>query len=119
MVKSSIIIVVGKCFMLTNKNLKETAFNYCPQWSGVDNQEIDCSIISMGAMSHAIWRLPLEGMASTNRNAQPLFQIYESCYASKCSTKGTALWKEPHRLEVNKTIFWRWDSYFKSKHWFK
>ena len=37
--------------MLTNKNLKETAFNYCPQWSGVDNQEIDCSIISMGAIS--------------------------------------------------------------------
>ena len=54
MVKSSIIIVVGKCFMLTNKNLKETAFNYCPQWSGVDNQEIDCSIISMGAMSYVI-----------------------------------------------------------------
>ena len=33
---------------------KETAFNYCTQWSGVDDQIIDCSIISMGAMSHNI-----------------------------------------------------------------
>ena len=36
--------------MLINKNLKETVFNYCAQWSGVDDQETDCSIISMGAM---------------------------------------------------------------------
>ena len=40
--------------MFINKNLKETAFNYCAQWSGVDDQKIDCSIISIGAMSHTI-----------------------------------------------------------------
>ena len=33
---------------------EETPFNYCAQWSGVDNQKIDFSIISMGAMSHTI-----------------------------------------------------------------
>ena len=33
-------------------NLKETVFKYCAQWAGVDDQEIDCSIISMGAMPH-------------------------------------------------------------------
>ena len=38
-------------------NLKETAFNYCAQWSDVDNQKIDCSIISRGAI-----------MAATRRN---------------------------------------------------
>ena len=37
--------------MLINENLKDTVFNYCTQWLGVDDQEIDCSIISMGAMS--------------------------------------------------------------------
>ena len=31
-----------------------TAFNDCAQWSDVDNQKIDFSIISMGAMSHTI-----------------------------------------------------------------
>ena len=38
-------------FMFINKNLKETAFNYCTQWADVDDQKIDCSIISIGAMS--------------------------------------------------------------------
>ena len=33
-------------------NLKETVFNYCAPRSGVDNQEIDCSITSMGAISY-------------------------------------------------------------------
>ena len=47
-------------FMFINKNLKETAFNYCAQWSGVDDQKIDCSIISIGAIYHI--------MASTRRN---------------------------------------------------
>ena len=37
-----------------NKNLKETAFNYCAQWSDVDDQKIDFSIISTGVMSHTI-----------------------------------------------------------------
>ena len=53
------VLVLSKCFMFINKNLRETVFNYmlkvfnyCTQWSGVENQEIDCSIISMGAMSH-------------------------------------------------------------------
>ena len=41
-------------FMFINKNLKETAFNYCAQWSGVDGQKIGCSIISIGAMYHTI-----------------------------------------------------------------
>ena len=41
-------------FMFINKNLKETTFNYYAQWSGVDNQKIDCSIISIGFMSHTI-----------------------------------------------------------------
>ena len=57
-------------FMFINKNLKETAFNYCTQWSGVDNQKTDCSIISIGTMCHTIKWLPLKGMASTKRNAQ-------------------------------------------------
>ena len=41
-------------FMFLNKNLKETAFNYCAQWSDVDDQKTDCSIILMGAMSRTI-----------------------------------------------------------------
>ena len=40
--------------MFINKNLKETVFNYCAQWSGVDDQKIDDSIISIGTMSHTI-----------------------------------------------------------------
>ena len=52
-------------FMFINKNLKETAFNYSAHWSGRDDQKIDCFVISMGAMSHNIHRLPLERMAST------------------------------------------------------
>ena len=40
--------------MFINKNLKQTAFNYCAQWSGLDDQKIDCFIISIGAMSHTI-----------------------------------------------------------------
>ena len=61
-------------FMFINKNLKETAFNYCAQWSRVDDQKTDCPIISIGAMSHTIQWLPLEGMASTKRNAQGVQQ---------------------------------------------
>ena len=41
-------------FMLINKKLKETVFNYCAQLAGVDDQKIDCSIISIGAISHFI-----------------------------------------------------------------
>ena len=48
-------------FMLINKNLKETAFNYCAQESSVDDHEIDCSIISISAVLHHI-------MISTRRN---------------------------------------------------
>ena len=40
--------------MFINKNLKESAFNYCAQWSGVDDQIIDFSIVSMDVMPHAI-----------------------------------------------------------------
>ena len=42
--------------MLINENLKETIFNYCTQWLGVADQEIDCCIISMVAMSHSTRR---------------------------------------------------------------
>ena len=38
--------------MFINENLKETAFNYCAQWSVVDDRKIDFYIISMGVMSH-------------------------------------------------------------------
>ena len=49
-------------FMFISKNLKETAFNYYAQWSGVDDQKIDCSIISICTIvSNHI-------MASTRRN---------------------------------------------------
>ena len=41
-------------FMFIKQNLKETSFNYRAQWSGVDDQKIDCSVISIGAMSHTI-----------------------------------------------------------------
>ena len=54
--------------MFINENLKETAFNYCAQWSVVDDRKIDFYIISMGVMSHTTWRLLLEGAASTKRN---------------------------------------------------
>ena len=57
-------------FMFINNNLKENAFNYCAQWSDVDDQKIDCSIIPIGAMSHTISWLPVEGMPSAKRNAQ-------------------------------------------------
>ena len=50
----TIYICCASFFMFTNKNLKETAFNYCAQWSGVDDQKIDCSIISIDAMPHTI-----------------------------------------------------------------
>ena len=49
------VLVVRKLrrfFIFINENLKEIIFNYCAQWSGVDDQEIDYSIISVGAMSH-------------------------------------------------------------------
>ena len=38
--------------MFINENLKETVFNYNVQWSDLDDKEIDCSIVSIGAMSH-------------------------------------------------------------------
>ena len=41
-------------FMFINKNLQETAFNYCAQWSGLDDQKIDCSTVSIDTMSHTI-----------------------------------------------------------------
>ena len=63
-------------FMFMNKNLKETAFNYYAQSSGVDGQKINFFIISMGVMFHNIKRLPLEGMASTKRNAQGVSRLY-------------------------------------------
>ena len=40
--------------MFMNKSLKETAFNYCAQWSGVEDQKIDFSIILMDVMSYTI-----------------------------------------------------------------
>ena len=43
------VLIVRKFFMFVNENLKETVFNYCAQWSGVDDPEIDCFIIPMGA----------------------------------------------------------------------
>ena len=46
------VLTLSKFFTFINRNLKKTAFNYCAQLSGVDDQEIDCSIISMDAMSH-------------------------------------------------------------------
>ena len=61
------------------QNLKETTFNYCALWSGVEDQKIDCSIISIGAMSHTIQWLPLEGMASTKRNAQAVKTSRKLC----------------------------------------
>ena len=30
--------------MFINENLKETVFNYCVQWSSVNDEEIDCYI---------------------------------------------------------------------------
>ena len=48
------LLCILSMFMFINKNLKETAFNYCAQWSGVDDQKIDCSIISIGVMCHTI-----------------------------------------------------------------
>ena len=51
--------------MFVNKNPKETVFNYCAQWSDVDDQEIDGSIVSMGAINkgfHEKEWLPQEGM---------------------------------------------------------
>ena len=66
MVNLSIVITCcASSFMFMNKNCKETAFNYCVQWSGVDDQKIYFCITSMGVMSHTIQRFPLEGMAST------------------------------------------------------
>ena len=41
-------------FMFINKNLRETAFNYCTQWSGVDDQKTDRSINSIDTISHII-----------------------------------------------------------------
>ena len=41
-------------FIFISNNLKETAFNYSVQWSSVDDQKIDCAIISIGATSHTI-----------------------------------------------------------------
>ena len=48
-------------FLFINKYLKETAFDYYAHWSGADDQKIDFSIISIGAVSTPI-------MASTRRN---------------------------------------------------
>ena len=55
-------------FMFIKENLKETAFNYCAQWSVVADQKTAFSIISMDV---TIWRIPLKGMTSTKRNAHP------------------------------------------------
>ena len=63
------VLVVRKLrrfFISINENLKKTAFNYCAQWSGVEDQEIDCSIVSMGAMSHTKQRLSLDGFIQTH-----------------------------------------------------
>ena len=40
----------------------ETAFNYYMQGSRIDDQKIDCSFISMGAMFYTIQYLPLKGI---------------------------------------------------------
>ena len=49
---------------------KKNIFNYCVHRSSVDYQKIDCSIISMGAMSYTIKWLLLKRMAFTKRNTQ-------------------------------------------------
>ena len=59
-------------FIFINKILRKP--HLITLWSGVEDQKIDCSIISIGAMSHTIQWLPLEGMASTKRNAQAVQQ---------------------------------------------
>ena len=34
----TILLIVHKFFMFINKKFKVTVFNYCAQWSGVDDQ---------------------------------------------------------------------------------
>ena len=58
--------------MFINKNLKETAYHYCNRWSGVDDQKIDFSIISMGFISHTIYRLPQKEMTAPSPPPSPL-----------------------------------------------
>ena len=52
----NLLITICTCFkqifQVHSKNLKETVFNNSALWSGADDQEIDCSFISMSAMSH-------------------------------------------------------------------
>ena len=87
-------------FMFMNKNLKETAFNYCAQWSGVDGQKTNFFIISMGVMFHTIKRLPPEGMAFTKRNAQPLIRKFSE--TNKFNEKIT---KNRETMNLKKSLY--------------
>ena len=44
------------CFQISiyNQEVKETLLNYCVQWSRLDDQRINCFIISISAMSFII-----------------------------------------------------------------
>ena len=53
-IKRQGVFIPASFLMFINKNLKEAAFNYCVQWSGVADQKIGFFIISMGVMSHTI-----------------------------------------------------------------
>ena len=46
------------------QKVREIVINYNIKWSRIDNQKVDCSIISMGVMSST------KVMASTKSNAQ-------------------------------------------------
>ena len=49
--------------IIHEQKFMETVINYNIKWARVDNQKIDCSIISIGAMSYT------KVMASTKRDA--------------------------------------------------
>ena len=57
----TIYICCASFFMFINKNLRETAFNYCAQWSGISDQKIDFYYLNGRHLSHYI-------KASTRRN---------------------------------------------------
>ena len=74
-------------FMFINQIFEEIAFNYCAQWSGVDDQKIDCSITSIEAMSHTIKQVPLEEMTSTE------YQFSENFAYILDTEKTAAIWQ--------------------------
>ena len=54
------------------QKVKEVVFNYCVQRPSVDDQEIDSSIISLGAMSYIILWFLLNGIQLTRKYWQIL-----------------------------------------------